>query len=212
MMDKSKTLKNTPVGAMRYWWSRALFARQFEIEVNLPPARLAHYLDNVHQPMEGWIEPSGRTVTIREIEPERMYEFEMLLKRRSRGQDYTRARANGRIVYSEGYQTSIIRGDVRLAASNLLIHVVTFIPFVLAMLFAFSSGVPDLYIPVIGLGLLTLLFTSWQIFADYHELQAVLLYQIEQAHQEQLAADLSSDQHEYPLKPSGLRRRGRREE
>ena len=190
IMSKEKTLKNTPVGAVRYWWGRALFARYFEIEVNLAPARIAAHLGKVRCVRDKSLLPTQRIITIREIEPERAYAFEMQLQRQStRGDTYTSVKASGRIVYSEGYATSIIRGDIRVGGANFFANLLLVFFLMLGVIYSLLTGPSTLIVLLVGFGLLVMLYTFWQTFVDYHELNAALLDQIEHAYYEHLVQE-----------------------
>ncbi len=201
-MRKEKTLKNNPVGTVRYWWGWALFSRQFEMDVNVPPIRIAEHLGKVRQPMQGFPMATERSVTIRVVESERIYTFDMRIKHRSRGVNYTSVKAAGRIVYSEGYATSIIRGDVRLGWVYFAAHILSFIGVIVGLVISTLGGAPAFSVPIFAFIVLAVLYATWRIYADYIELQAMLMNQIEMAYLEQLASDqgkVSDDDNDNPV-------------
>lgn len=164
MTATKNKLKNGPVGAIRHWWNLMLFARGFEFEVESPSNRVAAALQSVDIPDDPLWE--DRVGEVRVEADDDAHTFDLKVNRVQNPITYTSVRATGRIVYSAGYGTSIVRGHVRLGWAYYVL---------LIAILAFASGnwidlIQRLPVPGLLMGLFTVAMVGlsiWQIRADY---------------------------------------------
>ena len=135
-MSVSSQNKLLKVGALRTWWNIMLFARQFEMTVPVSATQVASALrDNQHgiNKHYGWKKP---IVIVEPVDRDHIYQFDIRIKdTNDSGNSYTSVRSIGRIIYSEGYEQSVIHGIVRLSPSMLFGYVLGVI-----VLFLISFG------------------------------------------------------------------------
>ena len=165
-MTEDKKLKQNPIGQIRYYWNLATFARHFEVEVDAPPDKVAWRLIGIEK--RGY--RTRRIVEIVTIKERESYTFDLHVKRADRGVLYTTVKATGKVVYSQGYDKTIVRGDIRIG----WIHIgLSTIPLCCYALFSLAIGIQTELIGFLILAF-ALLFVvvgySWSIQYDYKEL------------------------------------------
>ena len=183
-MTEQKKLKHEAVGQINYVWNLALFARQFETEVDAPPKVIAGKLASIEQAKHGFFIRRSRTAKLETMDEGETYNFDIRMKQTNRSVTYTSVKATGRIIYSQGYGKTIVRGDIRLGwfySGSLLIALIwmTYITFGHFSQTPSGFGFNYFYI----LFFLYLGYFVWSIKTDYDGLTAQIQYKINGAQQ-----------------------------
>lgn len=110
-MEKSK---GPVLSTLNTYWNLALLARGFDLETKLPPEVCAERLADLHQPYRLLKFDLASRTTAQVTPHEDGYSFDLRIKRRNRGVDYTSVKATGRIVHSAGLEATLIRGTIKL--------------------------------------------------------------------------------------------------
>lgn len=160
--------KNSPVGAIRYWWNLMLFARGFEFEVDAPADRVAQRLAQIEVP-EGTVpslEPRVGEMHVLPDEETQAHNFDLRVARVQMRGAVTTVQAKGRIIYSQGYQTTIVRGHIRLGAIYYAIMLFSILGGLFGIVTGLASGTTSSTLA----GLFTLsvtLLIVLQVHSDY---------------------------------------------
>ena len=115
-MTDDKKLKHETVNQIRYYWNLALFARRFEVEVDAPPEVVAEQFANMKQSPSIRGVVHGLETVVDVTDGAKSYDFSIQ-------NSETRqpiVNVTGRIIYSEGYNQTIVRGDIRLSGTYLI--------------------------------------------------------------------------------------------
>ena len=156
--------KHGTIRQIRYYWNLATFARKFEAEVDAPPEAIADLLSDIEQAPQRGIFPVSRTADIKTVADDETYEFDLRVKHTNSQVNYTSVRANGRIVYSQGYDKTIVRGDIRIGWFYGLSMVASIVSLLVGVLMS-----PEV-LPMMVLFLPYIVFILWSTRRDYFTL------------------------------------------
>jgi hypothetical protein len=177
--------KKRPVESIHSWWNLLSFARQFEVEVDTPPSVLAKQLSRLIKSDYNAYNRMTRSMNaqIAPIDPDKVYEFSLQIRRPFYGIPLTNIRANGRIVYSEGYQKTIMRGNIRVTALHYLLMGLVFVYTVAAIAHIATSGnASPIGVLVLMLALIGgMIWDIRQVYSDYQLLMGGIEEQVRAA-------------------------------
>ena len=91
-----------------------LLARSFGFESDQTIEAFARRIEDLHQPYHLLRLDMARRITTKVVPVTDAYGFDVSVRRRSQGIDLTTVRARGNILHSEGLETTLIRGHIRL--------------------------------------------------------------------------------------------------
>ena len=184
-MTEQKKLKHKAIGQIDYVWNLALFARQFDVEVDAPPKGIAIKLASIEQARHGFFIRRSRTAKLETVDDGETYNFDIRMRQTNRSITYTSVKATGRIIYSQGYDKTIIRGDIRLGwfySGSLLIALLWSIYLTFGIFFQTTTRFASDFLFFV-LFFLYLGYVIWSIKTDYDELTAQIQYKINSAQQ-----------------------------
>ena len=173
-MAKNKKLKHETIGQIRYYWNLLLFARQFEVEVDAPPEVVAEQFRDV-EVREGDIILYSSDALV--IEALKSYMFTLKVIRGTDRSYAPRIKATGKILYSVGYEKTIIRGNIQLAGKYILGKIAIILFFIVSLEFM----IPGMYVITVIIAIIYVLLQIPQTRYDYIELRNQLQQQINKA-------------------------------
>jgi len=199
-MTEKKKLKNDSVGQIRYAWNLLLFARQFEVEVDAPPEIVAECFTGIERKRRGRLDKYyRRTALIETVREGESYTFDLQMMQLEKGRPNTSVKATGSVIYSQEYNKTIVRGNIRLGGFYLgqLLFMLLLSPFFMIMFIVSieQDGAIGLFVLLFSSILVGffVIFYSTMIRNDYGELTAQIQDKINNA--QRLVIKNASNQH-----------------
>lgn len=184
-MSEKKKLKHEAVGQIRYYWNRASLSRRFDVTVDAPPQAVADQFYDVEQIAEGeWI-PRRRVVDVVESPDDGSHVFQIRVRHRLPIGIYTTIKAKGRITYSQGYEQTVVQGDIRLGWFFCM--TMAMIGPLIGIWMSILIGIRGIDQPIISLGLLFTAFIVTLINRDYETLITQIRTAINDSQREHVA-------------------------
>jgi len=122
MTDTPKK-KNQATNLITYGWNLFLFARTFRAEIDAPPQEVASALEDIQSDYNStWLH--SQNTTVEQISDD-VYNLDTrVYGHMSERYKVTSVKGTGRILYSKGYNTTIVQGDIRLGWLNYIVGLV----------------------------------------------------------------------------------------
>ncbi len=167
-MSEGLKRKNQSASQITHYWNRALFARSFEVITDLTPEEAGRRLNDLRQ-TRGFMQPVSRTASVKH-RIDRIYDFDLRIRRNSRGVNYTTVKATGVIVIDKGLARTVVRGDMRVGWLYALLLLATPLVLVVWWLFAPFLFYSIFLLMFLGVWAIMLVYSIWQISLDYRQL------------------------------------------
>ncbi len=164
------------MGSLQTALNLMLLARSFDLETDQTIEACAHRIEDLHQPYRLLKLDMARRITTEVIPATDAYDFNVSVRRRSQGVDLTTVRAHGNILHSEGLETTLIRGHIRLGWLFLIITFGTMLFIgcgLLGIVMMGEAPAPALIAYMVIIGPLSLWF-GWLVQKDYRLLTVYL--------------------------------------
>jgi len=124
-MNMTQKNKNQAVSIARYTWNRTTFAREFQAELDAPPTEVAALIEAVDG--DYFVSGPNRYTQLTQVQHDNgAYDFNIRLVRDKSPQFLSYVNAHGRILYSEGYQKTLFRGEIRMSTMAMLVAIFSF--------------------------------------------------------------------------------------
>lgn len=198
-MTEKKKLKNDSVGQIRYAWNLLLFARQFEVEVDAPPEIVAECFTGIERKRRGRLDKYyRRTALIETVREGESYTFDLQMMQLEKGRPNTSVKATGSVIYSQEYNKTIVRGNIRLGGfylGQLLFMLLMSSFYILAIIIDLIQGtlIWLFFSPFVALLMMIMFFPYLKkILYDYDELTYHIQDKINDA--QRLAIEKASNQ------------------
>lgn len=183
--------KNQAVNIARYTWNRTTFAQEFHAELDAPPTDVAALIEAVDG--DYFISGPNRYTQRTDVQHDNgAYNFKVRLVRDKSPQFLSYVNAHGRILYSEGYQKTLFRGEIRMSTTAMLAAIVSVIAGVVGVIGSAvdpdgGMGIALLLVLPIMIGAVALLTYTYR--RGYQRVQASLETVLREATAQQTDAD-----------------------
>ncbi len=179
--------KNQITSTITYGWNMFLFARTFRAEIDALPEQVAATLDDLHQDYDedDW---RSQTANVQRIDDD-LYTFDLRIYQHLGPLKETSVKATGRVLYSKGYEKTVIQGDLRLGWFNYLGGmVVALVMIVQVFTGEIASSITWEWLIIVPILISIATFIGWELRQDYRELNQDLSQALKDAaEQHQLA-------------------------
>lgn len=167
--------KSAPQSPLAYWWNEFLFARSFAHTTSLSPDDCQTALYGIEHPVEGgWFTFNSMSKSVN-IQPTGNHDagtarFDIRLKRRNRGIDYTMAKAEGTITRHPETGETLVRGRTKFGAFYYLLMVgyAAIFGTVFLGMSSYSMETFSLWMVLLLFGIVA--YTWWRMFTDRNSL------------------------------------------